>query len=45
MTTAALVCLEPEIGSHSDVTSPLPYSIETILCLVICYDVIIEHCT
>ena len=27
MTAAALVCLEPEIGSHGDVTSPLRYSI------------------
>ena len=28
MTAAALVCLEPEIGSHGDVTSPLRYSID-----------------
>ena len=27
MTAAALVCLEPEIGSHGDVTSPLRYSV------------------
>ena len=27
MTAAALVCLEPEIGSHGDVTSLLRYSI------------------
>ena len=28
MTAVALVCLELEIGSHGDVTSPLRYSIE-----------------
>ena len=35
MTAAALGCLEPEIGSHGDVTSPLLFSILAgrVLCL------------
>ena len=31
MTAAALVCLEPEIGSHGAVTSPLRYSMAFLM--------------